>query len=88
MIGTGLLYHVHRCLKEIMSLPGDTHFGQISMLAVDDYYLLQPVAQSFVISLSSDNYANLHDSLWQEHFPMIELSQTMRQQQYDHQFAE
>ncbi len=65
----------------------DTCFGDVSILAVGDLFQLQPVRQGHVFDLPSDPYARLYGSLWQEHFQLFELTQTMRQRD-DVAFAE
>ena len=87
MVGGNMFYHIHRRLEEIMNHPGDTRFGNVSILAVGDLYQLQPVGQNFVFGLPSDKFARLHGSLWQENFKMIELTESMRHQS-DTKFAE
>ena len=80
MVGSDLLYHIHRRLQEISGASGpDSRFGNVSILAVGDLYQLQPVGQGHVFQLPSDPYARLHGSIWKENFQLLELQQSMRQ---------
>ena len=61
-------------------------FGDVTVIAVGDFYQLKPVKNSFVFELPNDGYAALHDPLWYQ-FQFIELTQIMRQKD-DKRFAE
>jgi hypothetical protein len=52
MVGADLLYHIHRRLQDITGK--SDRFGAISILAVGDFYQLQPVGQNHVFGLPSD----------------------------------
>ena len=61
MVGADMIYHIHRRLEDIMGTAGgDTVFGNINILAVGDLYQLQPVGQTHVFGLPSDDFAKLH----------------------------
>ena len=61
-------------------------FGDVTVIAVGDFYQLKPVKNSFVFELPNDGYAALHDPLWYQ-FKFTELTQIMRQKD-DKRFAE
>ena len=85
MVGSDLLYHIHRRLEDICgSSDPDSRFGGVSILAVGDLFQLQPVGQNHVFTSPSDSYARLHASLWEENFQMLELTQSMRQKDDQH----
>ena len=80
MVGSDLLYHIHRRLEDIMGKnDSDSRFGGVSILAVGDLFQLQPVQQKYIFDSPSDSYAKLHGSLWEESFQLIELTESMRQ---------
>ena len=84
MVGSDTLYYIHRRLDEIKGIQHlDSRFGNISILAVGDFFQLRPVKQGFVFSAPRDSYAVLHGSLWVEQFRCIELTQVMRQKDRD-----
>ncbi|XP_035683454.1 uncharacterized protein LOC118420666 [Branchiostoma floridae] len=87
MVGANILLQVHRRLEDIMGAGTDTTFGNVSILAVGDLYQLQPVRQNYVFEPPSGRYAQLHGSLWQEGFNIVELTESMRQQD-DQAFAD
>ncbi|XP_019628628.1 PREDICTED: uncharacterized protein LOC109473188 [Branchiostoma belcheri] len=79
MVGSSMLVHIHRRLQDIMGGHSDATFGNVSILAVGDLYQLQPVLQNHVFEPPRDQYAQLHGSLWQDNFDMVELTESMRQ---------
>jgi len=53
--GADLIYHIHRRLQDIIGTADpETRFGGISILAVGDLFQLQPVGQSHIFCLPSD----------------------------------
>ena len=61
-------------------------FGDVTVIAVGDFYQLKPVKISFVFEFPDDGYATLYDPLWYQ-FQFTELTQIMRQKD-DKRFAE
>ena len=79
MVGSHLLYQIHRRLEEIKgSNSQDSTFGDITMIAVGDLYQLPPVGKTYVFDHPDDSYAKLQDPLWYQ-FQLAELTQIMRQ---------
>jgi len=88
MISPDALNFIHRRLEEIAGLlPGQSLFGNVSILAVGDLFQLKPVGASPIFGQPKDDHAKLAGSLWKENFQFMELTQTMRQQN-DQPFAE
>lgn len=81
MVGSNMLFEIHRRLQQIKGVSPDITFGGVSILAVGDLYQLPPVAQSQVFSTVSDSYAQFYGSgsLWVDEFELIELDEIMRQ---------
>uniref|UniRef100_A0A1X7VGC9 ATP-dependent DNA helicase n=1 Tax=Amphimedon queenslandica TaxID=400682 RepID=A0A1X7VGC9_AMPQE len=82
MVGSNMLFDVHRKLNEILVQPHDVIFGNLSILAVGDFYQLPPVGQSSLFgTMSQNSLACLYGSgsLWKENFKMLELDQVIRQ---------
>ena len=87
MVSSTLLYYIHRRLQEIKGCQNNqSTFGDVTVIAVGDFYQLKPVKNSFVFELPNDGYAALHDPLWYQ-FKFTELTQIMRQKD-DKRFAE
>ena len=87
MVGSHLLYHIHRRLEEIKGSDGQgSTFGDITMIAVGDLYQLPPVGKAYVFDHPADSYAKLQDPLWYQ-FQLAELTQIMRQKD-DAMFAQ
>ena len=79
MVGSHLLYQIHRRLEEIKgSNSQESTFGDITMIAVGDLYQLPPVGKAYVFDHPDDSYAKLQDPLWYQ-FQLAELTQIMRQ---------
>ncbi len=89
MVGSNLLLQIHKRLQQITGSTDNTTFGNVSILAVGDFYQLQPVGDPFIFDQIGDAYARLHQSgsLWGEEFSMMELTEIMRQKE-DAEFAE
>ncbi len=89
MVGSNLLLQIHKRLQQITGSTDNTTFGNISILAVGDFYQLQPVGESYIFDQIGDAYARLHQSgsLWVDEFTMMELTEIMRQKE-DGEFAE
>ena len=86
MVGSHLLYQIHRRLEEIRGSDGqNSTFGNVTMIAVGDLYQLPPVGKSFVFHHPNDSYAKLQDPLWYQ-FQLAKLTQIMRQKD-DAEFA-
>ena len=86
-VSSTLLYYIHRRLQEIKGCQNNqSTFGDVTVIAVGDFYQLKPVKNSFVFELPNDGYAALHDPLWYQ-FKFTELTQIMRQKD-DKRFAE
>ena len=82
MVGSNLLFLLHKRLRQIKSVPEDVMFGDVSVLAVGDLYQLPPVGQSpLFANVNNGSLAALHGSgsLWKDNFKMIELREIMRQ---------
>ena len=79
MVGSHLLYQIHRRLEEIKgSNSQESTFGDITMIAVGDLYQLPPVGKAYVFDHPDDSYSKLQDPLWYQ-FQLAELTQIMRQ---------
>ncbi|XP_071965922.1 uncharacterized protein [Antedon mediterranea] len=80
MVNQRLLWYIHGRLRQIKQVRNDSPFGNISVIAVGDFYQLPPVMGS---SLYKDT---LESSLWLDNFKQIQLDQIMRQKE-DKEFA-
>ncbi|XP_071943751.1 uncharacterized protein [Antedon mediterranea] len=80
MVNQTLLWYIHGRLRQIKQIRNDSPFGNISVIAVGDFYQLPPVMGS---SLYTDT---LEGSLWIDNFRQIQLDQIMRQKE-DNEFA-
>ena len=89
MVGSNMLFQIHKQLQQLKGKGDDTTFGDTSILAVGDLYQLRPVAQPHIFAQVGDTYARLHrsGSLWIDEFKMIELDEIMRQKD-DSRFAQ
>ena len=89
MVGYTTLLQIHRRLHDIMgTIKYDVHFGGVSVMAVGDFYKLDPVKKSPVFQQPSDSYASLNPfHMWIDLFLLAELEQIMRQKS-DRHFAE
>ena len=89
MVGYTTLLQIHRRLQDIMgTIKNDVYFGGVSVMAVGDFYQLDPVKKSPVFQPPSDSYASLNPfHMWKDLFLLAELQQIMRQKS-DRHFAE
>ena len=89
MVGYTTLLQIHRRLHDIMgTIKNDVYFGGVSVMAVGDFYQLDPVKKSPVFQPPSDSYASLNPfHMWKDLFLLAELQQIMRQKS-DRHFAE
>ena len=62
IVGSNMLFQIHKRLQQLKGKGDDTTFGDISILAVGDLYQLQPVAQPHIFAQVGDAYARLHRS--------------------------
>ena len=81
MVGLPLLTSVHKRLQEIRGITNNTEvFGGFSILAVGDFYQIEPVKQKPLFALPSDPYLCLNPiHLWKDVFSFYELTEVMRQ---------
>ena len=81
MVGSNMLFEIHKRLQQIKDVSDDAVFGGVSILAVGDLYQLPPVCQTPLFRTVSDCYAQLYGSgsLWVDHFLVLELTEIMRQ---------
>ena len=91
MIGAETLYKIHMRLQEIKGLNySDTHFGNVTIIAVRDLYQLPPLKDKKIYDIPGSNYdpnpISLHGLLWQENFNFHELKHIVRQK--DQHFAQ
>jgi len=84
MVGSDFPVQIDKRLRVIKG--DDKPFGGVSVVAVGDLYQLPPVRQRPVFTLPRDPLHQLHGSVWQSNFSLIELTQNMRQR--DLAFAE
>ncbi|MES9881383.1 MAG: AAA family ATPase [Sedimenticola sp.] len=89
MVGSNILWYIHRRLQDIMGTPSDdVFFGGVSVIAVGDFYQIPPVLQKPIFATPSDEYARLNPiHMWKDLFKMYELTQIMRQGK-DTEFAQ
>ncbi|XP_049319588.1 uncharacterized protein LOC125781000 [Astyanax mexicanus] len=80
MVDHKLLAYVHGRLRQIKQTGDYSPFGKVSIIAVGDFYQLNPVKGK---ALYADHVGM---NLWQDHFALAELSQIMRQK--DVEFAQ
>lgn len=81
MIGSTLLYHMHRRLQDVFEnvLP----FGGISVLTSGDLYQLKPVGDGYcfqgVSMEDSDEQVLAKSDIWKDYFQIYELTTILRQ---------
>ena len=83
IVGSNLLLQIHKRLQQITGSTDNTTFGNVSILAMGDFYQLQPVGDPYIFDQNGDAYARLHQSgsLWVDKFSMMELTEIMRQKE-------
>ena len=80
MVDQKLLWYIHGRLRQIKQSRNDCPFGNVSVIAVGDFYQLPPVMGT---SLYTDT---LEASLWIDNFKQVYLDEIMRQKE-DAEFA-
>ncbi|XP_071958642.1 uncharacterized protein [Antedon mediterranea] len=80
MVNQKLLWYIHGRLRQIKQVRNDSAFGNISIIAVGDFYQLPPVRGT---SLYKDKVEN---ALWVDNFKKVQLDEIMRQKE-DKEFA-
>ena len=60
--------------------------GDVSVVAVGDFFQLKPVIDGWIFSPSLNDYGPLATNIWKEKFSMFELTEVMRQKD-DKEFA-
>ena len=83
MVGSKILSQVNNRLKAIMDNSLD--FGGVSIICVGDFHQLRPVKDSYVFQIpiaSANNYDGLVGPYLWEKFSFIELTEIMRQKDY------
>lgn len=77
MVGYSLFHDIHLRLLDIMGTDYKSYFGGVSVLAVSDFYQLQPVGAHFWSPSNAISKLSLH--LWKDLFNLKEITQIMRQ---------
>lgn len=85
MVGSDMLLQIHNRLCEITGK--NKPFGNISILALGDFFQLSPVGQKFVFEEPSDILARFHGNLWKDNFKLCKLTKIVRQEK-DNRFGE
>ncbi|XP_071944760.1 uncharacterized protein [Antedon mediterranea] len=80
MVDQKMLCYIHGRLRQIKQVRDDSPFGNVSVLAVGDFFQLPPVKGS---SLYKESLQNI---LWTDNFKQIDLDEIMRQRE-DAKFA-
>ncbi|XP_030832915.1 uncharacterized protein LOC584759 isoform X5 [Strongylocentrotus purpuratus] len=75
MVDSKLLYYIHGRLRQIKQSRTDCPFGNVSVLAVGDFYQLPPVKGTPLYKESVEQL------LWSENFKKVELVEIMRQKE-------
>ncbi|XP_050409728.1 uncharacterized protein LOC126824539 [Patella vulgata] len=73
MVDHKLLCYIHGRLRQIKQTPDHVPFGNVSIIAVGDFYQLPPVKGR---ALYNDNEMV---NLWQDNFKLVQLTEIMRQ---------
>ncbi|XP_062607978.1 uncharacterized protein LOC134269784, partial [Saccostrea cucullata] len=79
MVGYSLLNDIHLRLQDIMGTDSTTYFGGVSVLAVGDFYQLQPVGCKHIFASPSNAFSKLSLHLWKDLFKFGEITEIMRQ---------
>ena len=77
MIGNKTFEHLHDNLSLIME--NDSPFGGVSIIAVGDFYQLNPVGQEPVYTLTQGTLRSLSPNIWIANFNIFELDEIVRQ---------
>ncbi|XP_072565310.1 uncharacterized protein [Paramormyrops kingsleyae] len=80
MVDHKLLAYIHGRLRQIKQIGDYSAFGNVSIIAVGDFYQLCPVKGKALYTEGKGV------NLWQNHFAMVELTEIMRQK--DMEFAQ
>ncbi|XP_072564692.1 uncharacterized protein, partial [Paramormyrops kingsleyae] len=80
MVDHKLLAYIHGRLRQIKQIGDYSAFGNVSIIAVGDFYQLCPVKGKALYTKGKGV------NLWQNHFAMVELTEIMRQK--DMEFAQ
>ena len=84
MVSAKQLSYIHGRLQQIKGTSNMSYFGNVSILAVGDFYQLPPVRAGLPICYP---HKEILKDLWNPHFQKWELTQIMRQRD-DKMFAE
>lgn len=79
MVGYSLLNDIRLRLKDVVGTDCISYFGGVSVLAVGDFYQLQPVGCKHIFCSPSNALSRLSLHLWKDLFKMKEITQIMRQ---------
>lgn len=79
MVGYSLFNDIHLRLLDIMGTDYKSYFGGVSVLAVGDFYQLQPVGCKHIFCSPSNAMSKLSLHLWKDLFKLKEITQVMRQ---------
>ena len=84
MVGHDLFNLINSRLQQIKD---PKHiFGGVSVIVCGDLFQLKPVFDGWIFKRSPNSYGPIASNLWEEHFPMFELTEVMRQKD-DQPFA-
>ena len=78
MVSNKIWKYIHLRLQDIKQ--NQLPFGGVNIVAIGDFYQLQPVKSHFVFQKLSNDYSAFAENLWTEYFTIYELDQIMRQQ--------
>ncbi len=76
MVSTTQLDYVHGRLQQIKGTSGTSYFGNVSILAVGDFYQLPPISPRTPLCIPRHEILN---DIWNTLFEMVELTDIMRQ---------
>lgn len=77
MVSNEMWKYLHLCLQDI--LQNDLPFSGVNIVAIGDFYQLQPVKSHFVFEDLTSDFGPLAVNLWQEYFKIYKLHEIMRQ---------
>ncbi len=81
MVDQKMLCYIHGRLRQVKQTRSQCAFGNVSVVAVGDFYQLPPVKGK------SLHHNALESSLWHDNFKKVELNEIMRQKD-DFKFTE